>query len=140
MNRRDFLKTVPALAALGAATPGLAQLTAAQIQAPPTSGPAAASRPALRLPPIQLAKPETEGGKSVLASLWDRKTTRTIADKALPPQVLSNLLFAAFGMNREKGPAAEPGAPPPPPAIRRKSICMSRWPRASICTKPPRIA
>ena len=109
MNRRDFLKTVPALAALGAATPGLAQLAAAQIQAPPTSGPATVSRPALRLPPIKLAKPEAEGGKSVLASLWERKTTRTIADKALPPQVLSNLLFAAFGINREKGPGSRTG-------------------------------
>ena len=105
MNRRDFLKTVPALAALGATTPGLTQLAAAQIQAPPTSGPATTSRPAPRLPPIQLAKPEAEGGKSVLASLWERKTTRTIADKALPPQVLSNLLFAAFGINRERGPS-----------------------------------
>jgi hypothetical protein len=109
MNRRDFLKTVPALAALGAATPGLAQLAAAQIQAPPPSGSATASRPAPRLPPIQLAKPEADGGKSVLASLWERKTTRTIADKALPPQVLSNLLFAAFGVNREKGPSGRTG-------------------------------
>jgi hypothetical protein len=36
-------------------------------------------------------------------------TTRNISAKALHPQVLSNLLWAAFGVNREKGSFGKPG-------------------------------
>jgi hypothetical protein len=112
MNRRDFLKAVPAVAALGA-VPGLARRAAGQATgaagAAASPGAATASRAAVRLPVIQLVKPEADGGKSVLAALWERKTVRTMADKALPPQVLSNLLFAAFGVNRERGPSGRIG-------------------------------
>jgi len=48
-------------------------------------------------------KPEKDGGKSVLAALWERKTNRNISPEKLPPQMLSNLLWAAFGVNRENG-------------------------------------
>jgi hypothetical protein len=53
--------------------------------------------------PIKLPKPEKDGGKSVLASLQKRHTDRHISPKALPPQTLSNLLWAAYGFNRRKG-------------------------------------
>ena len=55
------------------------------------------------LEPVVLPKPEMDGGKSVLAALWDRKTARNISPDALPPQLLSNLLWAAFGVNRPEG-------------------------------------
>jgi len=55
------------------------------------------------LEPLALPKPERDGGKSVLASLWERKTNRNIKPDPLPPQVLSNLLWAAFGVNRGEG-------------------------------------
>jgi nitroreductase len=64
---------------------------------------------AQELQPITLLKPETEGGKAVLAALKERRTTRNISDKELPPQVLSNLLWAAFGVNRERGSFGKPG-------------------------------
>ena len=35
-----------------------------------------------------------------MASLLERKTTRTISSKELPEKVLSNLLWSAFGVNR----------------------------------------
>lgn len=56
--------------------------------------------------PIALPKPERDGGKSVLAALRARKTNRSIASRPLPKQELSNLLWAAFGVNRrkERGP------------------------------------
>lgn len=92
MNRRAFLKTVPAVAVLAAKGSAFAQ------------GAATAAGPAMDLKPIALPKPERQGGKSVLAALWERKTTREISDKGLPPQTLSNLLWAAWGVNREKGP------------------------------------
>ena len=61
------------------------------------------------LQPISLPKPEKEGGKSVLAALWERRTTREIKEDKPPPQVLSNLLWAAFGVNRGAGPTGLPG-------------------------------
>ncbi len=87
MDRRTFVKTVPALAMLAGGSSGLAE----------------------ELPPISLPKPEKGGGKAVLAALWKRRTTRDIKEDKLPSQVLSNLLWAAFGVNREAGPFGQPG-------------------------------
>jgi len=42
--------------------------------------------------------------------LKDRKTTRDFAPDKLPPQVLSNLLWAAFGVNRPDGRRTAPSA------------------------------
>ena len=53
--------------------------------------------------PIVLPEPEKDGGKSVLAALSERKTHRGISPKPLPPQLLSNLLWAAYGFNRTEG-------------------------------------
>ena len=52
--------------------------------------------------PIILPIPAKKGGKSVLESLQLRQTNRSIGSRELPLQVLSNLLWAAFGVNREK--------------------------------------
>lgn len=89
MKRRTFLNTVPAFAVLAGAVPGVARQT--ESTAPPA------------LEPITLVKPETEGGKSVLAALNERRTNRNVSPEKLPPQILSNLLWAAFGVNREEG-------------------------------------
>ena len=51
---------------------------------------------------IALPKPEKEGGNSVLASLAERRTIRDISPEPLPLQMLSNLLWAAFGVNRQE--------------------------------------
>ena len=59
--------------------------------------------------PIELPKPKFYGGTSVLKALQKRKTTREIGERKLPPQVLSNLLWAACGVNRKKGPFEIPG-------------------------------
>lgn len=58
---------------------------------------------------IALPKPMVGRGKSVLAALEKRKTIRTIGDKKLSPQMLSNLLWSALGVNRKKGPFGIPG-------------------------------
>jgi len=62
---------------------------------------------AQELKPIQLPKPEITGGKPLMQALAERKTTRVFRDQALPPQTLSNLLWAAFGVNRSR--QAKPG-------------------------------
>jgi hypothetical protein len=56
---------------------------------------------AQELKPIQLLKPQTTGGKPLLQALSERQTSRSLSDRPLPPQVLSNLLWAAFGVNRQ---------------------------------------
>lgn len=62
-----------------AATPGLS-LAQSQVQ---------------ELPP-----PQMQGGKPLMDVLKARHSTRDYLDQPLPPQVLSNLLWAAWGVNR----------------------------------------
>jgi len=84
MNRRTFLKTVSAVTLLAGTTSSFGQ----------------------ELKTITLVEPQRDGGKSVLAALWERKTIRDIGTEKLSAQMLSNLLWAAFGINRPKGPSA----------------------------------
>ena len=53
---------------------------------------------------IQLLRPAKGCSTSVFEALQRRKTTREISPAQLPLQVLSNLLWAAFGVNRKVGP------------------------------------
>lgn len=87
MNRRKFIKAVPAVALVAASA------SAFSMDFP---------KP-MELQTIVLPKPEKEGGKSVLASLQERKTNRSISAKELPIQMISNLMWAAFGVNRDSG-------------------------------------
>lgn len=57
---------------------------------------------AAELQTIQLPKPEISGGMPLMQALNARKTTRAFMDKPLPMQTLSNLLWAAFGVNRTR--------------------------------------
>jgi nitroreductase len=52
------------------------------------------------LKPLILPAPQTDGGKPLMQVLRDRHTTREFSSDKLPTQVLSNLLWAAFGINR----------------------------------------
>jgi nitroreductase len=57
---------------------------------------------AQELKPIQLPKPEIAGGMPLMQALSQRRTTRAFQDKPLPLNTLSNLLWAAFGVNRAR--------------------------------------
>jgi nitroreductase len=72
----------------------------------PTSRAKSTRHPGSRrgLSPIELPTPKISRGKSLRKSLRRRQTTREISDKKLPKQLLSNLLWAACGVNRTKGP------------------------------------
>jgi hypothetical protein len=97
MKRRTFVTTLPAatiIAGVASALPLQAAISA-------------------DLQPILLPPPEKEGGLSVLAAIHLRRTTRGISSKALPPQILSNLLWAAFGINREQAAFNKPGRTAP---------------------------
>ncbi|MBN1781022.1 nitroreductase family protein [bacterium] len=80
MNRRTFVKTLPALGAVSVAMSGDS---------------------AQDLQEIILPAPEKDGGLALMAALQKRCTVRNIGEKPLPLQTLSNLLWAAFGINRE---------------------------------------
>ncbi|MGA2327960.1 MAG: SagB/ThcOx family dehydrogenase [Bryobacteraceae bacterium] len=66
--------------------------------------------PAQELQPIPLPKPQTEGGKPLMQALKERKSGREFSPEKLPPQVLSNLLWAAWGVNRPDGHRTAPSA------------------------------
>jgi len=63
------------------------------------------------LKPLLLPAPQTEGGKPLMQALKDRHSTREFSSEKLPPQMLSNLLWAAFGINRpDTGKRTAPSA------------------------------
>jgi nitroreductase len=49
---------------------------------------------------MKLPQPQLETGMPLMQALHARKSTREFSAEKLPPQMLSNLLWAAFGMNR----------------------------------------
>jgi nitroreductase len=81
MNRREFMKASAATGAVlmtGGLSPDFAQ----------------------ELKPIQLLPPQLDGGRPLMQVLKDRKSTRAYSSKKIPLQVLSNLLWAGYGINR----------------------------------------
>jgi len=55
--------------------------------------------------------PQTQGGKPLMQALQERKSSRDFSSKELPLQVLSDLLWAAFGINRpDSGGRTAPSA------------------------------
>jgi hypothetical protein len=63
------------------------------------------TRNTLRAPEtIQLPKPTRNPRKSLARALELRRTTREIGEKDLSVQMLSDLLWAACGVNRKRGP------------------------------------
>jgi nitroreductase len=69
----------------------------------------AAADPCARF--IHLPAPETSGGMPLLQAMQQRQSWRTFAPTSLPPQLLSDLLWAAAGVNRkETGGRTTPSA------------------------------
>jgi SagB-type dehydrogenase family enzyme len=63
------------------------------------------------LNPIKLPAPQTNGGKTLMQALAERKSTREFSSEKLPLQTLSDLLWAANGINRpESGQRTAPSA------------------------------
>jgi nitroreductase len=59
---------------------------------------------------ITLPTPAKKGGSSTIESLWKRHSVRSFQQKDLPMQTLSNLLWAATGLNRKDGKRTNPTA------------------------------
>jgi nitroreductase len=63
------------------------------------------------LEPITLPPPQTDGGKPLMQCLKERSSQRVFDSRPLPDQVLSNLLWAAWGINRpDSGKHTAPSA------------------------------
>ena len=61
--------------------------------------------------PIKLLAPQLEGGKSLMQALMERKSLREFSSKELPLQVISDLLWAANGINQpDSGHRTAPSA------------------------------
>ena len=59
---------------------------------------------------VALPKPSGMGAKTLEEALRERKSTREYADTELPADVLSGLLWAAWGINRSDGRRTAPSA------------------------------
>ncbi|MFA5779744.1 MAG: SagB/ThcOx family dehydrogenase [Elusimicrobiota bacterium] len=59
---------------------------------------------------IKLPAPQMNGGKPLMQALKERKTGREFSNKKIPVQTLSNLLWAADGINRPDGKRTAPSA------------------------------
>ena len=70
----------------------------------------AATAAAQDLPPIKLPAPKMDGGKPLMDVLKARQSAREYGDQKLSQQTLSNLLWAAWGVNRPDGRRTAPSA------------------------------
>jgi len=60
---------------------------------------------------VTLPEPQLDKGRALMQVLKDRKSSRSFSPEKLPDQVLSNLLWAACGINRpEEGRRTAPSA------------------------------
>lgn len=59
---------------------------------------------------IKLPAPKTQGGMPLMQALNERKSSREFGPQKLPLPVLSNLLWAAWGINRPDGHRTAPSA------------------------------
>ncbi|MGA2466699.1 MAG: nitroreductase family protein, partial [Thermodesulfobacteriota bacterium] len=88
--RREFLKASAATGAILSMTPNISL----------------AQEPK----PIQLSNPQIGSGNSLMQLLWKRMSSREFSPEPLPVEVLSNMLWAAFGINRSDGKRTAPTA------------------------------
>jgi SagB-type dehydrogenase family enzyme len=60
---------------------------------------------------VKLPEPDMTGGMPLMEALKERKTQREFSERELPAEVLSGMLWAAFGINRpESGKRTAPSA------------------------------
>lgn len=57
---------------------------------------------------FELLPPQKDGGMPLMTALRLRHSTRDYADRPIPLQALSDLLWAAFGINRPNGDRTAP--------------------------------
>lgn len=96
-SRREFLSNT------GAAFAGAAIILPGLIPAATAAAPATAPEQVRLLP-----APAKEGGMPLMQALSLRRSTREFSNRRIPEQVLSDLLWAAYGVNRASGDRTAP--------------------------------
>lgn len=66
---------------------------------------------------IKLPAPQMDGGKTLMSAFKERRSERSYSAKKIPPNVLSNMLWAACGINRP-----EAGKRTAPTAMNRQQV------------------
>ena len=66
--------------------------------------------PGQELKPVALPTPQASGGRPLMQVLKERKSVRDFGPEQISRQMLSNLLWAAWGINREDGRRTAPSA------------------------------
>jgi nitroreductase len=102
MNRRTFLKSVPALAMLASAKTAFSADTNTATGTTPQAIQAEDV--------IKLVQPDLKKGLPTMEALSKRRTDRNLSDKKLTLQQLSEVLWAADGTNRPDGKRTAPAA------------------------------
>ncbi len=90
LDRREFLKASAAAGAVLSLAPDIALAEESKA--------------------IQLMKPQPGSGSPFMQLLWKRMSARDFSSEPLPLDILSNLLWAAFGINRTDGKRTAPTA------------------------------
>jgi nitroreductase len=90
ISRREFLKATATTGAILSMAPNI---TLAQEQKP-----------------IQLIQPQMGTGNPFMQLLWKRISSREFSEQPLPVEVLSNMLWSAFGISRPDGKRTAPSA------------------------------
>jgi len=80
---------------------------------------------------VKLPAPKTDGGMPLMQALKERKSSREFSKDKLSLPTLSNLLWAAWGINRLDGHHTAPSA-----SIGRRSMSMLLLQMVCICMKP----
>jgi len=92
--------------------PGAATMTRRQTNAGIAASAALAAAPTVagtqEFKVRELPPPRAAGGKPLTEALRLRRSTREYSDRALPLQILSDLLWSAFGINRPSGDRTAP--------------------------------
>lgn len=105
MNRRTFLKSVPALAMLASAKASFSADANTTTIAAPQVKPVTEAEGV-----IKLLGPDLKKGIPTMEALSKRRTDRNLSDKKLTLQQLSEVLWAADGINRPDGKRTAPAA------------------------------
>jgi nitroreductase len=90
ISRREFLKVTVTTGAVLSMAPPIALAEAQK--------------------PIPLIQPQMGSGNPFMQLLWKRMTSREFSEQPLPIELLSNMLWAAFGINRPDGRRTAPSA------------------------------
>jgi nitroreductase len=111
MTARIDTELAPGFAFANTEIIGATAMTRRQANAALLAGAALVAMPGLARAAVEtrpLPAPRKTGGMPLMQALQQRRSTREFATRPLPPQLVSDLLWAAYGINRPSGDRTAP--------------------------------